>query len=226
MNDEKNGAPVTDGEFVYPKYQWRDGKIFSLYRNRFATPTIIRGTVNYSLTVGKRRNIRSYNQLYAHSFPQEFVPQNYKNWIDVFGYEKYYCFNPDNPNQVWSKTRMKMIKLSKNNNRHSQHLLFCAYDGTKMKTYYIHKMVWQSYYKKTIKKGYVIHHLNHDCYDNRIQNMILLPRKIHSAFEVLYAVYKNASNYFINGLSKEQFIEKIENFDIDDDAQQKLINSL
>jgi hypothetical protein len=37
---------------------------------------------------------------------------------------------------------MKLIKLGKNNNSQSQHLLFNSNKDGKRKTLYVHKMVW------------------------------------------------------------------------------------
>lgn len=221
------GRVVTDGKIVFDDYQWRGDQIYSFWlRKTIKTFITIKGVECYMICKDGKQYDRSKQQLYIHSFPEKFLPKNYDKWIDVLGYEQYFCFNPQNPNQIWSKKFMKLIKLSKNNNSQSQHLLFNAKKDGKRKTLYVHKMVWQSYYKTKIKKGFVIHHLNHDCYDNRIQNMILLPKQIHSRFEIFYNLYALKSDYYCKSMSKEEIIEKIEEFEIEDKLKQKLIDNL
>lgn len=221
------GRAVTDGKIIYKNYQWRGDQIYSFWARKFINYYLIGRVYCYSLKEGEKIYSRSRQQLYMHSHPEEFLPKDYDKWIDVYGYEKYFCFNPQNPNQIWSKTFLRLIKVHKNNNKHSRHLLFNAtINGTHRKTLYVHKMVWQSYFKKKIKRGFVIHHLNHDSFDNRIQNMLLLPREVHSKFEVFYNVYKHKSDFYIVSMTKDELIEKIYDFDISEEDQQKLINSL
>ena len=220
------GRPVTDGKIVFEGYQWRNGQIYCFWLRRMIKPVMTRKALCYMLTQDGKQYDRTKKQLYIHSFPEKFLPKNFDKWIDMFGYENLFCFNPQNPNQIWSKKFMKLIKLCKNNNSQSQHLLFNSSKDGKRKTLYVHKMVWQSYHKTKIQKGFVIHHLNHDCYDNRIQNMVLLPKSVHSQFEIFYNLYANKSEYYVKTLSKEEFIQKIQDFDIVDEIKQKLIDSL
>ena len=224
--EERIGRPVTDGKIVFDLYEWRGNQIYSFWSRRIIDPVLMGQTLCYVLSKNGVKYDRSKLQLYAHSFPQRVLPQNFDKWIDTLGYEDHFCFNPQNPNQIWSKVRMKLIKLHKNNNKLSQHLLFNATKNGTRKTLYVHKIVWQSIYKKKIKRGYVIHHLNHDSFDNRIQNMILLPKYIHSRFEIYYNLYAHKSEYYYKTLSKEELIEKIEEFDIDDELKQKLIDNI
>ena len=87
-------------------------------------------------------------------------------------------------------------------------------------------MVWQSYNKQEVPKGFALHHLNHDCYDNRIQNIILLTRGIHSTFEAYWNMYSKKSDFYTSELKREDFVQKINNFDISDELKQKLIDSI
>lgn len=221
------GRIVTDGNRIYKNYQWRGNQIYSFWSRRFVKPYFVRGVETYMLSQDGKLYDKSKNQLYMHSHPEEFLPEGYDKWIDVYGYEKYFCFNPANPNQIWSKKFLRLIKVHQNNNSNSKHLLFCATKGDrKTKTLYVHKIVWQSYFKKKIKRGFVLHHLNHDSYDNRIQNMIILPKSIHSKFEIFYNLYKQKSDYYNKSITKDELIEKIWQFDIEQSLKEKLINSL
>lgn len=227
-NEPRIGRPVTDGRRVFKNYEWRGEDIYSFWTKRIIEPIMIHDNLSYMLAEDGKQYDRTRRLLYMQSHPEKFLPEGIEKWIDVLGYEDYFCFNPQNPNQIWSKKYMKFIKLNKNNNRQSQHLLFCASKGRSCdrKTLYVHKIVWQSYFKKTIKRGYVIHHINHDSFDNRIQNMMLLPRYIHSRFEIYYNVYKHKSDFYSATMTKEEIIDRIENFNISDENKQKLIENL
>jgi len=43
---------------------------------------------------------------------------------------------------------------------------------------YVHRILWEKHYGK-IPNGYVIHHKNNVRHDNRIENLELLPKRIH-----------------------------------------------
>ena len=44
---------------------------------------------------------------------------------------------------------------------------------------YLHKLVWEDHYSKKVPEGYVIHHLNHNKQDNRIQNLQCVYGPLH-----------------------------------------------
>lgn len=46
----------------------------------------------------------------------------------------------------------------------------------------MHRLVWEEFYGKPIPRGYVIHHMNGDKLDNRIQNLQLVENSKHSRF--------------------------------------------
>lgn len=47
---------------------------------------------------------------------------------------------------------------------------------------YLHILVWEDFYGKSIPEGYVIHHLNRDKTDNRIQNLQCCKASEHTRF--------------------------------------------
>lgn len=42
-----------------------------------------------------------------------------------------------------------------------------------------HILVWENYYNKSVPKGYVVHHINEDKSDNRIENLCLMSSSEH-----------------------------------------------
>ena len=59
-----------------------------------------------------------------------------------------------------------------------------AYDDNK--GYYVvpgkgrlHRLVWEDWYNKPVPKGYVIHHINYNPLDNRIQNLQCVESTLH-----------------------------------------------
>lgn len=226
INNKRIGTPVYDGEKTFKYYQWRDGKIFNLISEKFIVVSSLNGYPIYHLFDGNRFLTRSLDILTRHSFPERFTPSNIQNWIDVFGYEDEYCFNPQNPIQVFSKRNLQLLKLGKNNNRASTHLLFNVSRNSKHKTKFVHVMVWQSYNKKNIPDGYVCHHINHDSYSNQIQNLILLPKEEHTKFEIYYNIYTHKNEFYKNSLTKEQFYQKIESLNLDQNTKEILKRSI
>lgn len=47
---------------------------------------------------------------------------------------------------------------------------------------FLHHLVWIDHYNKPIPRSCVIHHINGNKSDNRIQNLICVPKKIHDSF--------------------------------------------
>ena len=47
---------------------------------------------------------------------------------------------------------------------------------------YLHHLVWESHYNKKIPDDCVIHHINNLKTDNRIQNLICVPKRVHDSF--------------------------------------------
>lgn len=47
---------------------------------------------------------------------------------------------------------------------------------------YLHCLIWEDWYGKPVPDGYVIHHLNGDKTDNRIQNLQCVESSLHRSF--------------------------------------------
>ena len=54
--------------------------------------------------------------------------------------------------------------------------------GYYVKNIYLHNLVWVNFYGKPVPKGYVIHHINGDKTDNRIQNLQCVESRAHTSF--------------------------------------------
>ncbi len=53
-----------------------------------------------------------------------------------------------------------------------------------------HILVWEQAHKRSVPEGHVIHHLNGIKDDNRIDNLLCLPKKKHAPHTLLWAVQK------------------------------------
>ena len=51
----------------------------------------------------------------------------------------------------------------------------------------LHRVIWETHYKKSVPKGYEIHHINMDKLDNRIQNLVCVPRSTHMKYHNKHA---------------------------------------
>ena len=56
--------------------------------------------------------------------------------------------------------------------------------GYYVKNVYLHNLVWVNFYGKPVPKGYVIHHINEDKTDNRIQNLQCVKSSTHTRFHM------------------------------------------
>lgn len=46
----------------------------------------------------------------------------------------------------------------------------------------LHRLIWEDFYRRSIPKGYVIHHMNGNPQDNRIQNLQCCEAEAHNRF--------------------------------------------
>lgn len=44
----------------------------------------------------------------------------------------------------------------------------------------LHRLIWEGHYNKPVPEGYLIHHINENITDNRIQNLQCVSKKIHN----------------------------------------------
>lgn len=167
---------VTDGKQVFHKYCWnRKGQIVNIktkrvlhgYRNNFGLLTVILRTDQ-----GKKVG-RSIEKLIKFSHRNKFLPKNYDQYVDVYGYEDTYCFDPKDPTKVFSKKFLAFKKILTNNDGY---LFIRAGKGT----LYLHIMVYQSINKFKIDNDlYQIHHISGNKKQNNIENLKLLTKKEH-----------------------------------------------
>ena len=60
---------------------------------------------------------------------------------------------------------------------------------------FLHRLIWEDWYGKPVPDGYVIHHLNGDKTDNRIQNLQCVERSKHIAFHNKSRCGENSSMF-------------------------------
>lgn len=167
---------VTDGEQVFHYYYWnKNGQIVSTinkkvingYKNNFGLLIVILKTDQ-----GKRVG-RSFDKLNKLHQIKKYLPKNYDQYIDVFGYENTYCFDPNDPTKVFSKKNLAFKKILSNKDGY---LFIRAGKGT----LYLHTMVYQSMNNIEVDKDmYQIHHISGDNKQNNIENLKLLTKKEH-----------------------------------------------
>lgn len=47
---------------------------------------------------------------------------------------------------------------------------------------FLHRLIWEDRYSKPVPKGYVIHHINGDKMDNRVQNLQCVEDRLHKRY--------------------------------------------
>lgn len=65
-------------------------------------------------------------------------------------------------------------------NKAGYHIITSAKEGNLKKR--VHRLIWEDWYGKPVPKGYVIHHINGDKTDNRIQNLQCVESGVHTRF--------------------------------------------
>ena len=64
----------------------------------------------------------------------------------------------------------------------NEHSGYYVFTGGLYKNRGLHVVIWELYYNKVVPKGYIIHHMNGDKLDNRIQNLQCISRSTHSKY--------------------------------------------
>lgn len=107
--------------------------------------------------------------------------------------------------------------IAKLNENSGYYRIQSAKDG--LNNVYLHHLVWKNHYNRTIPSGCVIHHINNVKTDNRIQNLICVPKKVHDSFhsrhrsketieKIKASCTKNTARIVKNGYSygKQRFL--------------------
>lgn len=71
-----------------------------------------------------------------------------------------------------------------------------------------YRLKFKRYYGIEFGKEYAVHHINLDHYDNRIENLMLLPTKLHSQYHFYKTVIENSkmpTNITGNALSSQLY---------------------
>ena len=181
---------VTDGVTTFHNYCWnRKGQIKNIktkkvvdgYINNFGLKVIVLRTDEGKI-VG-----RSYDKLKKFSFRQKYLPKNFERYVDVYGHENLYCFDPKDPTKVFSKKNLEFKKILLNTDGYQ-------FIRVGKGSLYLHVMVYQSMNKLTVNKDmYQIHHISGNKKQNNIENLMLVTRSEHKAIHKAERI-KNEQN--------------------------------
>ena len=89
---------------------------------------------------------------------------------------------PQQPTMATTR-RTKSMKSKYGNvgiNKAGYHIITSTKEGNLKKR--VHRLIWEDWYGKPVPKGYVIHHINGDKTDNRIQNLQCVSNGNHIRF--------------------------------------------
>lgn len=216
---------VTDGKNVFDEYYFEKGQLHSHGNFGFGRSVNKNGLVIVSLWLDGKYVNRSLQKLKRWSCPdpklKRLLKRVERNFVPVFGHEDMYKFNPKNPTEVFNieKRHLKNVLSFKK-------YYAVAIKEKKDQNLLIHQMVMEYHLQEKIDtKVYDIHHLNHDSRDNRIQNLMLLPRSVHDSFEGHYKYYKNKNPKKVF-YSKKDMINFINHYDITAEQKERLQKSL
>lgn len=119
-----------------------------------------------------------------------------------------------NPVRYWLGKKRKIAKNPKLRNDGYRYLAYSLIEESVrvfLPKYYgtrpvpEHYYVWCKHHKSEVPTGYVIHHINHNRSDNRIQNLLLIKRGDHSK-------YHNKGIKKVDRKSPEVFLHHINNY--------------
>ena len=170
---------VTDGTETFSNYYWNNNGCIVNKKSGF-----IYQKPNNKMKMLKLRDdqgnikYRSFSKLYKFSFSKKFLPRNYSQYIDVFGWEDNYCFDPHDPMKVFSKKKMefKAVTVTQKN--------YPFIRVGKNKSLYLYRMVWEAYHQQFIPEGYQLHHSDKDHFNFDLEKLQLLTEKEHQELHI------------------------------------------
>ena len=170
---------VTDGKQVFHKYYFnQDKQIVRKDSNKVLV--VSDGCVKLSNDADEPKK-RGYYKLLKETFKEEFEPENLDQYVDVFGFEDVYCFDPNNPNKVWNKVfkRYKAVQIDDD----GYGVVELWKNGTE-KNYRINRMVIESYTKQQLPKDFIAHHVSHNRLQNQYSNLQALSKDEHDKLHI------------------------------------------
>ena len=216
---------VTDGKNIFDEYYFEKGQLHSHGNFGFGRSANKNGLVVVSLWLDGKYVNRSLQKLKRWSCPdpklKRLLKRVERDFVPVFGHEDMYKFNPKNPTEVFNieKRHLKNVLSFKK-------YYAVAIKEKKDQNLLIHQMVMEYHLQEKIDtKVYDIHHLNHNSKDNRIENLMLLPRSVHDSFEGHYKYYKNKNPKKVF-YSKKDMINFISKYDLTAEEKERLQKSL
>ena len=221
-----NNLYVTDGKEIFDQYFFdQNRQLHSHGRHGFCKFQNYTGSELVTLWKDGKFYCRSLQKLRRWSCPstklKKLLSRVKRYFVPVFGFEDKYMFNPNNPLEVFNieKRHLKTILKSKK-------YYMVAIKINNDQNLLIHQMIMQHYFQKHIDTDrFDIHHLNHNSFDNRLKNLIVLPKNVHCTFEGYWKYYKN-KNPKKNKYSKKNMVDLINGFDISIEDKRRLINNL
>ena len=166
---------VADENQVFHNYYWNSKKqIINAKTKRELKGSINNfGTKVVELKTDQGQFVgRSFEKLRKFSYKKKYLPENYDQYVDVFGRQSLYCFDPNDPTKVFSKKRLSFKKILTNSD---------GYQFVRIGkgAVYLHIMVMQAHYKMKIDpKVYDVHHKN-GLQNNTVNDLLLLTKQEH-----------------------------------------------
>lgn len=171
---------VTDGKETFHKYYFNQNKQIVRKDTKKVLAVDQFGCIKLSNDADQPKK-RSYNKLVKETFKEQFEPENINQYVDVFGFEDVYCFDPNNPNKVWNKLfkRFKTVQIDKD----GYGVVELWKDGN-IKQYRINRMVVESCAKQRMPEGYIAHHVSHNRLQNQYSNLRVLSKEQHDVLHI------------------------------------------
>jgi len=154
----KSGTPIRKTRLVKPQVSTEE--IISLYNSGWSMPQI-----------SEKVNITSqsiFQRLVKNGITIRKIGEALKNGYETGRIKKKIGENHPSWKGGIYKTKDGYVEIAIGNNRRKPE----------------HRIVWEKQ-NGNIKKGYVIHHLNGKRDDNRIENLVAIPRKRHSPSTII-----------------------------------------